>query len=338
MNYIEGGSEPAMVAGASPGVDGNFMEPKCFYRSVTSSSVSHRQCVVELHGTDALDLDSDPLEASLVLEETLEIDSNGEHCVAVLGGIDFSWACDHAKQPDGQPGNSDAVWPVEFDVSVVPELSSGPKRSWRVRVRVVRGWTPMRGGIPLIEEKPLNFAMDLCARVHLTILDGTHLQLQSLPQPPFQSEGAIRNYQPTRSPVTELADASFCVSALTQFGFSMPRRKESGPLRHRGRYLSAIGFGLEDTSAGFMGWARIWAPVTVFSSPVNYTLTPVILKFGDETQLEAQRSVAGSVHSNSSPQAPFFSKWNKFESNQTRTRVLLAQGESVQESSKSDLE
>lgn len=320
VNYIDGNA--AMVAGASPGVDGNFMEPVCFYRRASAPGVTCSHRVVELEGTDSLEGDEATIELHGRVE--CEMSSAAQVCEAILAGIDFTWSCDVDKQPDGQESNSNAVWPSEMSVSIGAAEREGTRVAFPVSVRVVRGWTPMRGGIPLIEEKPLNHAMDLSARVYVNVLDGAEGDLVVQRRDAQHTQARLKDAERhTSAPLPGLTGPGQEVTGITQFGFVMPARKETGALRHRGRYLSAIGFGVDDTSEGPQTWGRLWAPITVVQSDVHYQVSPVLLGFRPEAMLSEQASVRGQVHSNSSDEAPFFSHWKKFESDQTRARVPL---------------
>lgn len=322
VNFIEEeGEGHVMVAGASPGVDGNYMEPQCFYRKVEAPTVRHSLRVVELEGTDCLDLSSAVPEATLELSGELVHDGEGEGaCDAILAGIELLWKCDPAKQPEGWPGNSNGVWPAELDVSIDPPTRSGRRSTWRVRVRVVRGWTPMRGGVPLVAEKRLNHTMELSARIHVQILEGEDIRIER--KEATVVDGEIRSEErlvaedmPTGNPLA--------VAAMSHFGFTIPRHEGNGPKRHRGRYLSAVGFGVAERGQHYSVWGRVWAPITVVPSPVRHRITPVLLHFGANSNVGEQLTASGTVQSNSSEEAPFFSRYKKFDQSSIRARVPL---------------
>jgi hypothetical protein len=248
-------------------------------------------------------------------------DCPDDHVVAVvLRGFALSCRCDPAKQPPELPCNSHGMWPYRLSVQLGRARRDGSRLEVPAVVDVARGWTPMKGGVPGIEEKPLNRRLDLAVDIHLSALVAPPEMLAVTEAAPVDQEGRARDDAAhlTRQRVTGVPGFARAVVGMTGFGFELVPPTDKPRHRHRGRYLGALRFrvgrGAYQPATGaaeIEHESRLWVPRTVVASDVRYRSQAVLLQLAGDAVVSRGIEARGSVCSNSSPEAPLFSRWRK---------------------------
>lgn len=294
------------------GVDGNYMRPVGCYASVSAPGVQVSEAQAVFTWTD--EVEGDPPQARSTLEQRVEV---GEASGVVLAGIRFESQCDSAKQPADCPCNSNGLWPFKMDVSVSP-VAQG---ACTVNVELHRAWTPMKGGLPPVEIKPLNRHLDLRLEVRLTVLRGGPDALSVTPGPVLETRSEARRGASsvvTTSLNGEAERYPTAVAGLTRFGFELLQTGDKPRHRHRGRYIGNLRFHLEDgaydADAGRLQvhhHSQVWVPVTVVPTDVRYTMQSALIQLGEGSRVASNQEVEGQLCFNSTEQAPFFTRWCK---------------------------
>jgi len=315
-SYITGedGERAEFHFGQATGVDGNFMKPVGHFSAIRADGLAVTRGVEELRWTDEIEDGEVPCARS-----TLTRTISGEG-VAILRGLRLQTRCDPAKQPGDQPGNSDGMWPYRFSVRF-----DGAE----LTVNIERGWTPNKGGIPGIEEKPLTRHLDFELDVAYTLLAGDEDVLAVTRADAAVAEGEARDTEHAQAvtAVNGVGDNRFPVAAvgLTGVEFELLPPTERKRHAHRGRYIGAVGFRTElahyqpeSGTATVQHRARVWVPVTVVRSQVRYQLDTALIQLaGPGAEVSPSQEVVGSLCSESSAQAPFFSHWKRCGSAKT---------------------
>jgi len=309
-SYIEpeAGDNATLHFGHATGMDGNYMKPEGYYSAVCADGLRVEHGCERLRWTD--DIDDDPVpHARSTLART--ITTPGQ---LLLRGVSLRTRCDPAKQPASHPGNSDGMWPYLLSVQL-----EGSK----LNVEIARGWTPNKGGLPGIEEKPLTRRLDFALDVAYTALSGDAEVLAVTAGETAVAEAPARQNQPVR-PVTAIAGVGGGVfaaasSGVTGFSFELTPPTSRRRHLHRGRYIGALGFrvGTQDYDpasgmATVEHAARVWVPVTVSRSNVRYRLRSSLVQVGGPGAAATPTLLAqGSLCCESAPDAPFFSHWKR---------------------------
>lgn len=302
----------------STGVDGNYMRPLGLWAKVGAPDIIVAQEDVSLTWRDEVDTSCGVPMARSTRSETLTFSLPPEVADAevVLRGIRLDTRCCDAHQPDDQPCNSNGFWPTAMAVQLGAVSLREGVATVPLEVTIDRGWTPTRGGVPLIEEKPLNASLDYSLEVGVTLLGGAEGALAST-RARSETRGSARR----RDANTELkrvpgARAGATVVGITGFGFSFERRWRMKPFDHLGRYLTALDFRVgdvhRDERTGAVHVAHqsgVWIPRTVVGTDVRTHLETAVLQLSHPEATSARGSVEGSLCIHSSDQAPFFSYW-----------------------------
>lgn len=315
--------------GQSTGVDGNHMKPLGFYQAIHAPGVYRKLSQVQFQFTDKLDeLHTTYPIATTTLSQTNVVDlppalqNQGELCaVAILRGLALDMRCDPQKQPKDRPCNSHGMWPSWFEVS----LDSCEQRDGQIHfttsIVIHRAWTPHLGGVPPIEIKPLNLALDFDFSVMVTILIGDKSTFCATNGPRVQRHHDAQSTQDTTQDAAILGipkDYKYGVGALSGFGFELTPKHNVKKQNHLGRYIDQLRFSLQkeqynQTTGALSVQANlgVGVPKTVVDARVRAWLNPVLLQFSDPaTQLLPPKQVMGKLCANSQ-NAPFFSKWQK---------------------------
>lgn len=323
--HARDGSSARLVVGQAPGVDGNFMRPVGYASAIWSPQLTVHTAVAELSWSDEISDAGGAPRAESCIEYSVAIDVGAlpaDHVVgAVLRGFALTSRCDPAKQPAELPCNSNGMWPYRFAIELGAVERHGATAVVPLRVECHRGWTPMRGGLPGIEEKPLNRCLDLAVSVHVTLLSGPAGALAFHRGEPVLQQGHGRDTAGARrqQPLHGTGGGAFplAATAMTGFGFELSSTSPKPRHRHRGRYLGGLRFGVEaagyDASSGAMlvdHHARLWLPRTVVASDVGYTTTAALVQLAAGARVTPAIEGRGSICACSSPQAPLFSRWN----------------------------
>ncbi len=332
---LTGADSAAPTAGAATfhfgqdtGVDGNFMVPKGRYAAVFGRDLYADRGHVDLSWTDDGDGSAYP-KARSDLRRTVSIDISAtalgggalDGYAVVLGGVRLDVKCDGAKQPAGEPCNSNGMWPYKMRFELGACQRAPMKLECPLEVLIYRAWTPNLGGLPPLETKPFNDKLDFSLRVSYVVLGGSAAALRVTPGALVASSGMARDDAPklTTETVTGAGGGRYprAVTALTAFGFELSKSEAGDKFNHLGRYLGSLRFGLRD--AGYdaaSGAARIehtaqaWVPITVEQSAVSYVTRATVLQLGDPGSSVSNREVTGTLCANSDG-APFFSVWRQ---------------------------
>lgn len=317
--------------GQATGVDGNYMRPVGYYGGLSSAGVIAHSRAVELAWTDEIVDEPVPHAVSRVTGEAV-IDAPGIDATtsvgALLRGFSLTTRCDPAKQPPELPRNSDGMWPYVFRIAVGEHSVEAGVVRVPVEVEIHRGWTPMKGGVPGIEEKPLNRRLDYEVALHVTVLTGRPESLAVRRAEPVAVTGRARD---RRGVVVGANIAGEGLGryphhaiGVTSFGFELPVHSPKPRHQHRGRYIAGLRFRARpvgyDADTGIaavdcdMG---LWVPRTVVATDVRYRMQPALIQLGPGASSTEQRAATGCLCSNSADEAPFFSRWKRCGSDAT---------------------
>lgn len=306
--------EGAFRFAQSTGVDGNYMRPRGRWTALRESGLAVERRDLSLRWHD--EVDGPVPEARVALREPVRFAlPEGAGAFAVLlHGFRLDTRCCDAHQPADRPCNSNGFWPVELGLRVGEGRREGSEVVCELEVELARGWTPTRGGVPFIEEKPLNVRLDYALEVGVTLLSGPAGQLRAT-RARSEVFGSAR--APTRvTPVERPADGERpLATGLTGFRFAFEAPGSAPWLRRRGRYLTTLDFGVDAPRAGEGGAtvahrAGVWIPRSVVGTDLRAEVESALLELGPGAEV-AHGETEGSLCIHSSDQAPFFSHWKK---------------------------
>ena len=210
------------------------------------------------------------------------------------------------------------MWPFKLWIEAAPCQRDGDTLRCPIKVQVYRAWTPMLGGLPPFEIKPLNARLDVDVDVALTLLAAPSDHLHVTPSPTLSTTALARRRDPVTLTAGLRGAAGFpvAVSALQGFGFELRRVSPRASHGHLGRYLGGLRFclrdGAYDPDAGTLAVdhiARVWTPITVVPSRVAYQMKSALIQLGPGARVDANLEARGQLCCNSTDQAPFFSRW-----------------------------
>ena len=317
--------------GQATGVDGNYMRPTGYYAAIASPRLRAFRRTLRLEWTDEIEGDLVPHAESRASGEVVVAADEIDHDAAIGGllrGFSLTTRCDPAKQPPELPRNSDGMWPYVFRIGVGEHRLEAGELRIPVQVEIHRGWTPMKGGVPGIEEKPLNRRLDFDLAVHVTVLTGPPDTLAIHRGEPVIATGRARDVGGRISRTTIVGDGMgryrHHAIGVTSFGFELPARSEKPRHQHRGRYIGGLRFRARpagydaDTGLAAVDHAmRVWVPRTVVPTDVRYEMQSALVQLGADATAVAPRVAGTSLCSNSAAEAPFFSRWNRCGSDLT---------------------
>jgi hypothetical protein len=237
----------------------------------------------------------------------------------LLAGIRLDTKCCDEHQSPDNPCNSNGLWPCHLAVRLEPPVRDGDHHVFEVVVEIDRAWTPTRGGVPFIEEKPLNEKLDFDLEVFVTALSGDDQHLRTTRQE-SRTVGSARRRTP-RTTDLELhgtPNTRLGTVGLTGFGFTFVQSGRTRFHEHRGRYLTTLDFGVDALrydplrgSARVSDPQSVWIPRTVIGTDVETELHSVLVQLPHREARTWTGEAVGSLCAHSSDQAPFFSRWKK---------------------------
>lgn len=320
--------------GQATGVDGNYMKPLGYHGGAYAPGLHVERGELHLTWTDEIaDVDVGGNlypRAESTRQETMEIDlgrpSLGygglEQYEVALAGMALQTSCDDAQQPAGEPCNSDGMWPYRFAVAIETCAVTDQTLSCPLTVEMHRAWTPNRGGLPGIEEKPLNKRLNFDLRVYYVALggDGDRVGLHrgatvsgtglGRDDDPFSARASIAGTGGDRFPRAAVA--------LQRIGFTLSPANGNANQNHLGRYIGGWRARVHTTSydpatgiAEVEHLSQLWVPDTVAQTAVDYETGALLIQVPGDGDAHGGRSVEGSLCSNSSDQAPPFSTWER---------------------------
>ncbi len=328
-HQVEGSwtSDATFTFGQSTGVDGNFMKPVGYYGAVNSPGIYTSRGNVSMSWTDNGDGGTYP-KAKSVINQTVSIDLNRnilnygnlDNYAVFLRGIKLDSNCDNAKQPAGETCNSNGMWPYKMYFKIHSCGRSYDTLNCTLTVNVYRAWTPNKGGLPLIEEKPFNDKLDFDLKVYYTVIGGDNGDFKFTEGTEFSRTGKGRDNDAKTGTKTIYGSSGYSTgtAVMTAFGFEFTKFGSKKKNNHLGRYIGKVYFRLKDSyyssGAGYINYnyyTQVWVPDTVVNTNVTYKMKASLLQFGATgTSVAKGKSAQGSLCINSNG-APFFSKWKK---------------------------
>ncbi len=315
----EGAAQTAFAQ--STGVDGNYMDPQMRWGALSSAGLFVDHGEVTTRFTDDGSGGEYPRAMSsreMMIEVALPTGVDQAH--AVLRGFQLESVCDPALQPAGEPCNSNGFWPYRMSVGIAACTTSGGSATCAVTVEIGRAWTPNRGGIRGIEEKPFNDKLTYDITVLYSVIGGGADVLAATASEAIVANAPARNNDP-QVVSSVLAGARGVAGAvgLTRFGFTFLRTGAADARQHLGRYIGRLNFGIEpgeyDPASGAIEVdhiMQVWIPDTVVATDVDYEMRSVLLVLKDADSRALAGQVAdGEICRNSAPEAPLFSRWNR---------------------------
>lgn len=307
--------------GQDTGVDGNYMKPVGHFAALFHEQLWVDRGEVRFTGTDDGDGAAYP-KAKTSLAGAIELDLRypADAAVAVLRGVRLETACDPAKQPSGEPCNSDGMWPYKLELRLGACVVAGTRVTCPVSVKIERAWTPNLGGLPPLEQKPFNDRLDYSVALSYSVLSGPAAALK-VTRGGVASSGKGRDDAPKTGTVT-LAGAGagaypHGLVAMTGFGFELSKSEAGDKYQHLGRYLGALRFRVRDVGydaakgeATFEHTEQVWLPDTVEDTAVAYAMDVAMLQLGPGSGVSTGGRASGSLCANSKS-APFFSAWSQ---------------------------
>ena len=320
--------------GQATGVDGNFMKPLGYYGAAHAPGLHVERAEMHLTWTDeVVDVDVGGTaypRAESTRVETIEVDlaraSLGygglDQYDVVLRGVALQTTCDDNWQPPGEPCNSNGMWPYRFAVAVDECAVTDQVLSCPLTVEMHRAWTPNRGGLPGIEEKPLNKRLDFDVRVYYAVLGGDLDRVGLQRGATVSGVGLGRDNAPftATASITGVGAGQFPQAAigLQRFGFTLSPANGNANQNHLGRYIGGwrvrvrdLGYDPATGTVDVEHMTQLWVPDTVAETSVAYESAALLIQITGDGSAHGGRSVEGSLCSNSSDAAPPFSTWER---------------------------
>jgi hypothetical protein len=308
--------------GAGTGVDGDYMDPVGRWGALQSPDVLTVRGSHEFVGTDSISVGQYP-KATTDISKTIELSlpegfkTDSTVVAGVLQGFTMSLHCDPKKQSADNPCNSDGAWPVSFGFGVDSCKVQERHVTCEVAFHLQRAWTPAKGGIPGIEEKPLNAKLDYSFRVNFVAVVGK-TGVFAATQDRVAQRGSIHDGAAKIAKRSILVPRSMnsVVAGFSSVGFELYKTLATDDANHLGRYIGDINFGLRKSSYdpnlakfSYETEMQVWAPTTVQDSGVRYTAKTQVLQFASATV--STGSARGAICVNSSDQAPALTAWKQ---------------------------
>ncbi len=312
-------------AAMAPGVDGNFMRPEGFASVVDAPRLDVHRAEARFALTDTIVDHPRPhaeTDATQRIRVSLPGLSDDEEAIALLRGFAFASSCDPRKQPPELPCNSNGLWPYRFGLRIDTPKRAHDALEVPISLTVHRGWTPTRGGVPVLEEKPLNRCLDFSVRVFVTVLRGPRALLHGTRGKRMEQEAQARSARvPSRAEaLTGLPGYPNAIVGLHGFAFELDPLGERGAMADRGRYLSGLCFvakpGRYHEKTGTLAVrheAQVYLPRTVLPARARYETEATLVQLGPGATATPRVRATARICSPSRPEAPFFSKWDRCE-------------------------
>lgn len=308
--------------GQDTGVDGNYMRPLGHY-SALGGAVSVHRATLELEWSDDASGGEYPKAQSkrtALLEQPLAgITVAGgapEVGTMVLAGLSLVTSCDDAKQPVGEPCNSDGMWPYRMSFAIGDCTMTATSLQCPLEVEINRAWTPNKGGLPPLEEKPFNDKLDFHVTIHYATWLGRKVDFV-VATTLLTASGMGHDNDPKGGARTLMGAPGFAAATvgISRLGFLLGAADSAAKSNHLGRYIGALRFfavpGAYRSATGELDvvWGtQVWLPDTVENATVDYELGVRLLSTRGEAA--AAKTVEGRLCSDSK-NAPFFSTWQR---------------------------
>ncbi len=186
---------------------------------------------------------------------------------------------------------------------------------------IFRAWTPNRGGLPGIEEKPLNERLSYEVQVLYTALFGSPETFRATRAERVTSRAPARQDDAPSGEASVVGAPGFRLGAVafTGLAFDFVRTGTADNTQHLGRYVGTLDFGIDDRSyradTGELrfGWRnQVWIPDTVVATDAAYALSVVLLQLGHPSaQVSEDAEVEGWLCANSTEEAPLLTRWER---------------------------
>ena len=332
--HAEAGSGGTYGFAQNTGVDGDWMAPEGYVRRVTSPDIRVHRGVEVVTGEDEVEgRNPRALQRYDRLIEVPKPSGNGHAvAVAVLQGLSFrSWCI----EDDDSECRSDGIWPYRFRATLGACTEVEDTLACPLAVEVGRAWTPGRGGIRFIEEKPVETRMGIEVEINYAVITASEGDMVATP---FVFENALAS---DRQTVHEAQTVDIpglpkglpsATVALTGLAFEfIPSRR--GSAKNRGRYIGGwgvrVGAGDYNAENGYLvvdHAGGIWLPATVASTGLSLEVAMSVIQLAHEGAVGEGVTVGGSLCAPSNG-APWFSKWDRCDDlelpNQTEQGVAF---------------
>ncbi|KAL3912393.1 MAG: hypothetical protein SGILL_006901 [Bacillariaceae sp.] len=317
--------DDSFLMGQSTGVDGNFQSPEGYYSTIESPQLITKEGSVHLTWDDRTSDGAYP-QANTNKKMQFKVDitdvpsNDAEHAV-FLQGIKINSSCEDAKQPDGKPCNSNGFWPwrMAFNIEECNVDESRNNMICDLDVEINRAWTPSKGGLPGIEEKPLNQVLSFDVDVNFGYISGPSDTFKATRGDPTVSRGAARQRAPVSGQriIEGVANMPQGTIAMTGMEFSFKRTGTAANTNHLGRYINTLNFDVRDVgydaatgSLNYRWSNQVGITDTVVATDVEYKISPLLLQFGHEDATVQSGRAVGPICVDSNG-APFFSVWRR---------------------------
>jgi hypothetical protein len=240
--------------------------------------------------------------------------------VAVLGGMAIRSKC---LDGDGVC-NSDGLWPYRFAIELAPCARVDDELVCPLQVEIGRAWTPNRGGVKLIEEKPVSQRMSIEIEVPIVLLSGSSSALAATPITFERAVGSNREQvgEAQQIPVPVHGGGRFPLATvgLTALGFAFYPAGTRHDLEQRGRYVGGWDLHVRpaayDPTEGLFTLSHagsIFLPRTVRRTGVGIELGMAVVQLAHpEARLDELAPTTTTLCSDGHD-APFFSRWIRCE-------------------------
>jgi hypothetical protein len=310
-------STASVAFAQSTGVDGDWMVPAAFLSRLHAPDVQVRREQRTFAFADQVQ-DPDAPRAFRRFHEVLRVPAPDVDTAAVvlLGGMAIRSKC-----LDGDDlCNSDGLWPYRFGIELSPCARVDDELVCPLQVEIGRAWTPNRGGVKLIEEKPVSERMSIEIDVPLILLSGTSEALAATPivfeRAMASNREQIAGAQQIPVPVPGGDRYPHATVGLTALGFEFYPAGTRNDLENRGRYVGGWDLHVRpaayDPTAGLFTLSHagsIFLPRTVRRTGVGIELGMAIVQLGHPDARLDELPPTTTTLCSDGDEAPFFSRW-----------------------------
>ena len=304
-------------------VDGNFMKPEGFYTQIQLEKTRYQAGRISLCWFDASTDDDHPKARSRIrmkvkIPKTVfpKPVSNDDMMTILLNGFDLSSTASTKLENDQNRYKPKGFWPYRLFFKVADISHDDSSIEFILKVDVFRAWTPNRGGLPYLDEKPyaksLRINLDLYFLILIDRSGNMYLKSERI-----QSLGRIRDKQPKQIEISydQSNEYKSFFTGINSFGFEFsPINTNHSKHNHLGRYIGGIWFQIKDEKDQKSPYSKIssqvWSPQTVINTDVRY-LTEITSIYQKEEIKHEGGSRQACICINSDDNAKFFSTWKR---------------------------
>ena len=304
-----------VLIGQSPGVDGDFMQAKMYLSQLDVPGIDFSYQVVELNFSDKIESDLPlPIQSKsngMAIFPLSLTNSEAMTNSAVLGGFSIESEC---VDLPGHTCNSNGFWPYQMGLEIHNCARVASTIQCPVEVSLGRAWTPNGGGVPGLDRKPYNYAMNFNVKIGVLLAQGSANEL-AVHRDEYLAQVEKNTKQIKKPYLMENSDLEIGPSTARSVGIHKIQFEFLG--RHGnqpGRYLSGLSLwaqtstGLESHQYNLSGLISI--PRTVNKTPINLKMGLTTWSFADTNAKVTQLAPRVADICMESRNAPFYSQWN----------------------------